>query len=284
MAPKVKPRVGFLSVRHDAFLTVDQLRQRAQARRSGPYAPPLPAATSSSSAASSSSTALTASAPAGPTPRTPSVALPAREPLRPDHATVRNLRRGGKQTAMEMGAGPVGVASIIHDLRHDRDAASAKGSKASLLSTWHEFHAAARESVGAILTALPIPLTPVGIEHVAAYFKVGGYRSYPNYLSAIRLVHIEAGHPWTEQLDVVSRWTTRSVLRGIGPARQSLEACPPRIIALNLNMEPVHDEGPICPRQWAVLCSFHMLRGAEFSSALASALTLDSAERRETLL
>ena len=46
-----------------------------------------------------------------------------------------------------------------------------------------------------------LPLTLIGVEHVAAYFKAGGYRSYPNYLSAMKQAHIEPGHDWSAQLD-----------------------------------------------------------------------------------
>ena len=39
---------------------------------------------------------------------------------------------------------------------------------------------------------------------------------------------------------------------------------------LQLTTEALHEEGPICPGAWAVLCSFHVVRGAEAACALAS--------------
>ena len=67
-----------------------------------------------------------------------------------------------------------------------------------------------------------LTLTPDGIVAVAALFKAGGYRCYANYWSAVKSEHIEVGHLWTEQLELTGRWVTRSVLRGIGPARQRM--------------------------------------------------------------
>ena len=67
-------------------------------------------------------------------------------------------------------------------------------------------------------------MTPVTIRSLVltgALFKKGGYRSNSNYLSAIKAAHIEAGYDWTQLLAHTDGWVARSVVRGIGPARQS---------------------------------------------------------------
>ena len=70
--------------------------------------------------------------------------------------------------------------------------------------------------------AVPVfPVTPRTLVHVAALFKSGGYRGFPNYLPATKTAHIEAGFEWDQLLGHTGAWVMRSVLRGIGPARQS---------------------------------------------------------------
>eukprot|EP00971_Amphidinium_carterae_P137168 2718214-Amphidinium_carterae.1 len=59
-----------------------------------------------------------------------------------------------------------------------------------------------------------------------------GYRSWANYLSAAKGVHVSAGHAWTEQLDRWARQCTRSVTRGLGPARQSTPLSVEKVHAL----------------------------------------------------
>eukprot|EP00971_Amphidinium_carterae_P286884 5695523-Amphidinium_carterae.2 len=58
-----------------------------------------------------------------------------------------------------------------------------------------------------------------------------GYRSWANFLSVARGTHVSAGHAWTEQLDHLAKQCTRSVTRGMGPARQST----------SLSVEKVHE-------------------------------------------
>ena len=114
--------------------------------------------------------------------------------------------------------------------------------------------------------------------------KAQRYRTFPGFLSAARDKHVEAGHAWSDELDRARRRYTASTQRGIGPSRQSVEVCPKKLAALPLSMDALHDEGPICPKQWAVICAFHMLRGAESSSSLAASLTINTTEFKETLL
>ena len=177
---------------------------------------------------------------------------------------------------------PLGDAerqSILTQLERDTLGGSGARVRDSNWNTWRTFH---DRWFGGSVSYLP--LTPITIAAVAGQMKARGYRSFPGFLTAARDHHIEAGHSWTDLLNRARRRYSASTQRGIGPPRQSLEACPRKIVALGLGNEPIHDEGPICPRHWAVLCSFHMLRGAESSSALASALSINTTDRRETLM
>jgi hypothetical protein len=50
---------------------------------------------------------------------------------------------------------------------------------------------------------------------------------------------------------------------------------------LDLGDEPLVLGGPCCPMQWAILCCFHVLRGAESACALASSIHLDRTNSTE---
>jgi hypothetical protein len=118
---------------------------------------------------------------------------------------------------------------------------------------------------------------------VAAQMKAAGYRSYPNYVSAIKDVHLKASNEWSDALQRCHERCVASTQRGIGPPKQCLELSPIAVARLQLGPEPLVEDGPICPAQWAVICAFHILRGAESACALAAALTIDSVGQRETL-
>ena len=53
--------------------------------------------------------------------------------------------------------------------------------------------------------------------------KAGRYRSFPNYIARAKEEHISQGFAWTAQLAQESKGAHRSVLRGIGPRKQSGE-------------------------------------------------------------
>eukprot|EP00971_Amphidinium_carterae_P173251 3434872-Amphidinium_carterae.1 len=65
------------------------------------------------------------------------------------------------------------------------------------------------------------PLTVESVLAVAALFKAGGYRSWPNYVSVAKQTYVDREYSWSQEMEQVVRNCTRSVLRGLGPARQS---------------------------------------------------------------
>ena len=112
-----------------------------------------------------------------------------------------------------------GAEALVEELLQDRVARSGVAPAASLLNTWRAFHDLTFNQASP-----PIPMIPVTVRSLVltgALFKRGGYRSYSNYLSAIKAVHVEAGYEWTQLLAHTGAWVTRSVVRGIEPARQS---------------------------------------------------------------
>ena len=105
-------------------------------------------------------------------------------------------------------------------------------------------------------------------------FKSGGYRSYPNYASAAKSLHIDKGHYWSQLLDHTSRWVSRSVLRGIGPARQSCTFHFTRLCRLARSTTPLVNGGPFNPIVFTILASIYMLREIEASTAMVGSWTL----------
>ncbi len=116
-----------------------------------------------------------------------------------------------------------------------------------------------------------LPVTPRGLVHIAALFKSGGYRAFPNYLSAAKASHVEAGFEWDQLLAHTGSWVSRSVLRGIGPARQSCSFRFPELCSLPTSPAPLVAGGPHAPFHFTMLASMFLLREVEAANALVSA-------------
>jgi len=110
---------------------------------------------------------------------------------------------------------------------------------------------------------------------VGSLFKAAGYRSYPNYVSAMRCEHIEAGYIWDQLLKHTSSWVTRSVLRGIGPARQSCAFQFEKLAKLLRHTESLVESGPCNPITFTLLAVIFLLREVEASTSRVSAWTFD---------
>ena len=76
------------------------------------------------------------------------------------------------------------------------------------------------------------------------------------------------GHAWSQELDLVSKECSPSVTRGLGAPKQSAEFDLTKIAALNINADPVCEEGPVNPKALCVLGSFFLTREIEMSLAV----------------
>ena len=157
------------------------------------------------------------------TPKAKTAASGSRAPpafvfTRSDAPVVRHARRGPIAVAAEA-MQQLGVDTLIGDLMEDRMAKTTTGPMASLIKTWTRFHHLAFATETSETPV--IPLTPRSLVATGSLFKKGGYRSFANYISAMKGRHIEEGFLWTQLLSHTANWVTRSVTRGIGPARQS---------------------------------------------------------------
>ena len=189
---------------------------------------------------------------------------------RADAPIVRNCKRGSAADASSALAAH-GIDELIAGLRQDKVARTSVGPAVSTWRTWQQYH---RESLGPHVPVLPI--TPIIVITVGAMFKAGKYRSFQNYASAAKNAHVEAGHDWTQLLDHTRAWVTRSVLRGIGPARQSCSFVYHRLLLLPLTPLPLHPDGPQHPVRFALLAVAFLLREIEASTAVLGSWTIDT--------
>jgi hypothetical protein len=192
--------------------------------------------------------------------------------VRRDAPVVRNLHRGSFSTAADALA-QVGAGVILDELLADRHAKSSVAATVSWVNTWRRFHVLAFS--GCVPEVPMIPITPRGLVHIAALFKSGGYRAFPNYLSAAKAMHVEAGFEWDQLLAHTGAWVSRSVLRGIGPARQSCSFNFSKLVELSRPHTPLVPGGPHSPMHFALLSSLFLLREVEASNALVGAWTFD---------
>jgi hypothetical protein len=120
------------------------------------------------------------------------------------------------------------------ELDTDVRAQSSRSSHDTTLQTWVRYprlwHGADAE---------PFPITANALLNVAAIFKLRGYRSFANYLSRAKRPHIESGFGWSQVLDLAARDASRSVNRGLGPARQSAELDVVKVAALCDLAQPI---------------------------------------------
>ena len=144
---------------------------------------------------------------------------------------------------------------------------------ATLVNTWEFFHEQAFAHEMPMIPLLPITVRILVM--VGSLFKAAGYRSYPNYVSAVRSAHIEAGHDWHQLLQHTSAWVTRSVLRGIGPARQSCAFSFDKLQQLPRYATALVEMGPGNPVVFSLLATIFLLREVEASTARVSAWSFD---------
>lgn len=157
---------------------------------------------------------------------------------------------------------PSSASDAMANLRRDYYAASSQRPRDALLTTWTKFH---HKWYGENSDVLP--LTELSLERVSCLFKLGGYKSFKNYLSRIKECHVEAGFEWTNNLNLTARRCTRSVLRGLGgPARSEAFRLEDVLDYLKLNDESSNADAPRSPLAAVTVGTFFLLRELELSA------------------
>eukprot|EP00439_Symbiodinium_sp_Y106_P052514 s2027_g7.t1 len=164
--------------------------------------------------------------------------------------------------------------SALDAYERDFVAASARGPACSVIRTWESMHISWFGG-----EPPPWPLTPAKIRAVGSIMKARGYRSFGNYATKAKMMHIQLTGDWPAILDQEMRMAKRSVGRGLGPSRQSqpiliikLAVLPEELLADN---QARVLRGPIGSYNMIVLSVYFMLREIESSLSLCSSVEVD---------
>ena len=149
---------------------------------------------------------------------------------------------------------------LFVELASDVHARSSVASQQSMLSTWTRLHARWFGSKSS-----PFPTCPLAVRAIASQMKLAGYRSFGNNLSRAKREHINAGGTWNQLLERVGADCVKSVMRGLGPARQSAPYPLEQVAILSLNEQLLVEQGAVNPRALAVLGAWFLTREIELS-------------------
>ena len=128
----------------------------------------------------------------------------------------------------------------------------------------------------------PFELTPNLVYTVVGVLKAADYRSAANYLEAAKRRHVQAGHPWTDQLRQACKMAIRSAKRDLGPSKQA-EPIQLAVMASLRVREASDVEGPLAPGRACLLASWWFLREIEASHAKMSHVRVDWSKKQVDL-
>ena len=128
---------------------------------------------------------------------------------------IKNKVRGSMDKAMKAASSDLEKRMALEALENEMFTKGTRTQQRAAWNTWCKFH---RAWFG---HRRMLPLTPGKILGVGAMFHAGSYRSFPNYLSAARQLHIQRGFPITDRLKQTAARVERAVARGQGPGVQA---------------------------------------------------------------
>ena len=202
----------------------------------------------------------------------------ARQPPRKDQPEIRNAKRGSAQLAKEAARDDASKAEAFAELELNMYSKSNVVPRASYLRRWVESH-----HDWFCGTCDPLPLTPMKMMAVAAMFRKGHYRRFPNYMQRIVDEHREQGFAFSEGLQHMRRKCERAVSRGIGPGEQSEDYDLVTVSNLDMDSEPVVENGPVCPKELLIVGGFWVLREIEASAIDLDDVTLERGSRKASI-
>jgi hypothetical protein len=170
--------------------------------------------------------------------------------------------------------------TLLEMYETDKLAATSAAPRASQVATWCKFLELWHCEV------MPaIPVEPEDIAHVGCVMNARGYRSFANFITAIKQVHVKAGHAWTAQHELEAKQGIRSVTRGQGPPWQAAPLVIEDVLALELQggTDAVAASGPVNPHGSFFIGSAFMLREIELAYARLAHLRVDMVRKRASL-
>ena len=193
---------------------------------------------------------------------------------RHDMPVVRKIDRAAMATAQEKISTGTGRRDALDALVNDFYASSSQAPRTSQLKTWERYHATWYGD------QVPVwPLSEQSLVRVSALFKLGGYKSFKNYLSRAKDHHISLGFEWSDKLDAVARKCSRSVLRGLAGSTRSMDFDLVRISSHLPHGSYALDEcGPAHPKAMVVTATLFLLRELEASAIDLEDVVFDDAK------
>ena len=187
------------------------------------------------------------------------------DPWRPDG----RLKRIGCRAAAAEGFGSEEAeAAALLELDRGWFANSSVGPSEQKLKTVGKLAAGA---------ARPFPLVPSavdGLRTLEAALKKGGHRTACEYSGWAKSQHCRAGFLWAELLQLTLKEVTRSVLRGLGPAKSAPAFGPERLASSERKKNDTKGRpGALIPT--GICWALWMLKGAEAAALLGEQVEED---------
>ena len=133
-----------------------------------------------------------------------------------------------------------------------------------------------------------LPLTPGSLKAFATVLKKAGYTSGEGYLVEAKMLHVEAGHNWSHQLDRVFKQCKKALGRGKGKAKKAAEVDeekrmnPRRTPRVRATFNGCKEAVMFGPELFNFAVNW-MLREIELSAFLTSDLFFDHISKQVTL-
>ncbi|CAE7928045.1 ANKRD50, partial [Symbiodinium necroappetens] len=122
----------------------------------------------------------------------------------------------------------------------------------------------------------PMPLCTKVLEATAAVFKEAGYKSAEAYLVELKLIHVEAGHPWTHALQRCLDLCKKSVRRNRGPRKKALALNLDKAAATKVSKNWVRRKGRLAhPKESFLFAGVWMLREDELERVETSDVRIE---------
>lgn len=131
-------------------------------------------------------------------------------------AASHNTRKRKASNVLELARRASRNRKAITELEEGFNAKSSRAAKKAVRATVTKIIREARSEP-------PGPPTTDKLKVLAAVLKQAHYRAAPQYLGEYKIMVIEEGHQWTDQLERALKLCKRSTTRALGPAKKAKE-------------------------------------------------------------
>ena len=124
------------------------------------------------------------------------------------------------------------------------------------------------------------PLSPEELELAGAVLSELQLKAGEQYINEVKLMQLEAGHPWDEVMDRQLAMIKRALRRDAGPDRRAIEVKPDHVEIEDPEVKEHAEEGkPMFPRMAYVFSAVWMLRSGELVNLKSKHLAMDPVKK-----